>query len=386
MNDHTDSKKPLRKALGGKERHPVFRRQHSFRVVVVLVWALLFGAPSVLAQTAPDQRYAAARKEGVVVIYAATDESLARELIQDFMLQYPGVRVDYHDMSSGVLYTRFVAETDRGGVADVVWSSAMDLQVKLVNDGHAQAHRSPETAALPEWAVWKDEAFGTSFEPVVFVYNRRLLSEDEVPSSHAELLRLLARAPEPFRGRLTTYDPARSGVGYLLHSQDVLANPVVFWRLAEGFGRIGVQTMPATSDMLDHVASGKALIGYNMLGSYAMIRAASDPNLGVVLPRDYTLVMSRVAFIARQARHPNAARLWLDYLLSPRGQGLLSKNPGFYSVRTDVPADEVAEELRQRLGGAFRPIAIGAGLLTYLDQLKRRDFLRQWNDSVAPLP
>ena len=353
--------------------------------LIVLAAALITAAPAAIAQSYADRQTAAAR-EGVVVIYAATDESVAHELLTDFRQLYPAVRVDYHDLSSIELYRRFLAEAKDGGIADVVWSSAMDLQLKLVNDGHAQAHRSAATEALPEWANWKDEAFGTSFEPVAMVYNRRLLHEADVPSTHAELLRLLARAPERFRGRLTTYDPARSGLGFLLHSQDVLANPVVYWRLAHAFGRVGIVPTASTAEMLDRIASGKSVLGYNLLGSYAMIRAAQDPTLAVVLPRDYTLVMSRVAFIARQAKHPHAARLWLDYLLSPRGQRLLSKNPGLYSVRADVPADEAAEELRQRLGGAFRPIAIGTGLLTYLDQHKGRQFLRQWRDTIAPSP
>lgn len=355
------------------------------RLLLATLLALLATVTPAVAQSSADLQAAAAR-EGVVVIYAATDRSVAEGLLQDFVRRYPGIRVEYHDMSSAELYHRFVEEAKDGGRADVVWSSAMDLQVKLVNDGYAQAHRSAETAALPPWAIWKNEAFGTSFEPVAMVYNRKLLPEEDVPGSHAELLRLLARSPEQFTGRLTTYDPGRSGLGYLLHSHDVLANPVVFWRLAEAFGRLAVQPAATTSEMLDRISSGQALIGYNLLGSYAQLRAEKDPALAVVLPRDYTLVMSRVAFISRQARHPHAARLWLDYLLSPRGQRLLAKNPGFYSVRADVPADEAAEELRQRLGGAFRPIAIGAGLLTYLDQAKRRDFLRQWREIAAPPP
>lgn len=355
------------------------------RLVACLLLVLAAALRPAAAQSSADLQAAAAR-EGVVVIYAATDRSVAEGLLQDFARRYPGIRVEYHDMSSTELYHRFLAEAKDGGRADVMWSSAMDLQVKLVNDGYAQAHRSAETAALPPWAIWKDEAFGTSFEPVAMVYNRKLLPEEDVPGSHAELLRLLARSPEQLAGRITTYDPAQSGLGYLLHSHDVLVNPVVFWRLAEAFGRLAVQPAASTSEMLDRISSGQALIGYNLLGSYAQLRAEQDPALAVVLPRDYTLVMSRVAFISRQARHPHAARLWLDYLLSPRGQRLLSKNPGFYSVRADVPADEAAEELRQRLGGAFRPIAIGPGLLTYLDQAKRRDFLRQWRDIVAPPP
>lgn len=355
------------------------------RSTVAAAAAGLLLAGSAAAQSGEDL-HAAAANEGSVVIYAATDERIARPLIEDFERRYPGVRVDYEDMNSGELYRRFLDEARQGGRADVVWSSAMDLQVKLVNDGYAQPHRSAETAALPEWAVWKNEAFGTSFEPIAIAYNRRLLPADTVPTTHAELLRLLAQRPDTLRGRLATYDPSGSGLGFMLHTQDVLANPVVFWRLAEAFGATGTTVLSSTAAMLDRIAAGDALIGYNVLGSYALLRAAADPAIGVVLPRDYTLVLSRVAFIARDARHPSAARLWLNYLLSRRGQQLLAQNPGFFSVRDDVAGDTAAAELRSQLGGAFRPIPIGPGLMTYLDQVKRRDFLRQWQRTVFPPP
>lgn len=330
--------------------------------------------------------HAAAANEGLVRLYAATDAAVVRPLIADFEQRYPGVRVEFEDMGSRELYQRFLDEARNGGRADVVWSSAVDLQVKLVNDGHALRHRSAETAALPSWAVWKNEAFGTTFEPVAFAYNRKLLQPAEVPTTHAELLRLLARERERFRGRLVTYDPAASGLGFMLHSQDEQANPMVFWKLAQAFGRTGITTVPSTSAMLDRLASGDALLAYNLLGSYALLRAETDPAIGVVLPRDYTLVLSRVAFIARNAPHPNAARLWLDYLLSARGQQVLARNPGFFSVRDDVRGDAGAAQLREELGGAFRPIAIGAGLMTYLDHAKRRAFLRQWRETLFPVP
>ncbi|NMF97787.2 ABC transporter substrate-binding protein [Aromatoleum toluolicum] len=354
-------------------------------VALALACACVLTAASARAAR-DDTLYAAAIREGRVIVHAATDERIARPLIRDFEQRYPGVRVHYEDLNSGELYRRFLDEAARGEQADVVWSSAMDMQVKLVNDGYAQPWRSAETAALPDWAVWKNEAFGTTFEPVAIAYNRKRLAPADVPTTHAELLRLLAQQPERFRGKLATYEPSTSGLGFMLHTQDELANPVVFWKLAQAFGRTGIATLVSTTGMLDRIASGEALIGYNVLGSYALLRAHEDPAIGVVLPRDYTLVLSRIAFISRGARHPNAARLWLDHLLSREGQQLLAQNPGFFAVRDDVPDDAAAAELRRQLGGAFRPIPIGPGLMTYLDQVKRRDFLRKWQQTLFPAP
>lgn len=348
----------------------------------VLGFALALGAGAALAQPGGDRLAAALREGGRVVVYAATDREFVQPLLDAFEAQHPGLRVDYHDMNSAEVYRRVVAEASEGRhEVDVVWSSAMDLQVKLVNDGYAQAHRSAETAALPAWAVWKDEAFATSYEPAAIVYSKRALGAYEVPDTHAALIRLLAEQPDRFRGRVATYDPARAGLGLLLHSQDALANPTAFWQLARALGSREVELHVKTAEVLDRIAAGEVLIGYNLLGSYAHSRARLDPNVGVVWPRDYTLVLSRVAYIARRAPHPAAARLWLDFLLSVQGQALLTR-AGLFSVREDAGSPAGAAGLRQQLGGAFRPIPLGTALLAYLDQAKRRDFMREWDAAM----
>lgn len=333
---------------------------------------------SVFAYTPDPVRLERAAREGKVVVYAATDQDVVQPLIDDFHARHPGVSVEYHDMNSGDLYSRIVGEAAQGGVADIAWSSAMDLQVKLVNDGYAQPHQSRETAVLPDWAVWKNEAFGTTYEPAAIIYNKRLLRSADVPQTHASLLRLLSSDSPRWRGRIVTYDPAQSGVGMLLHSQDAQANPSVFWQLAQAFGNNRVVLDASTNAMIDRIASGEALLGYNLLGSYADSRARTDDALGVVWPRDYTLVLTRVAFITRAARHPEAARLWLDHLLSAHGQALLAERAGLFSVREDADRLTTAAGLRRQLGAAFRPIPLGSGLLTYLDQAKQRAFLERW--------
>ncbi len=347
----------------------------NFLAVLAFVFGALAGTPGV----------AAAAAGGTMVLYAATDRQVVEPLIDDFEASHPGIKVEYHDLNSGELYTRFLNELGGERQADVLWSSAMNLQFKLVNDGHALPHKSAETAALPAWAVWKGEAFGATFEPIVIAYNRQLIAAAEVPKTHAELTRFLEN-PNHRRYRLATYDPRGSGLGYLLHTQDLEANPVAFWNLIRVLGRTGVILEPATTDMLDHIASGRAALGYNVLGSYALNRAASNPNIGIVLPSDYTLILSRIAFINKQAPNPQAARLWMDYLLSRRGQAVLNQT-GLFSVRDDVlNGDHSAAEVRRQLGTAYRPIAISTGLLTYLDRMKRDLFLSRWDGAIGNTP
>ena len=113
------------------------------------------------------------------------------------------------------------------------------------------------------------------------------------------------------------------------------------------------------------------------------MRAKKDPNLGVVLPKDYTLVLSRVLFIGKGAKNPNAAKLWTDYVLSARGQKLIGSDVELFSIRNDVEAEYTAAKLNQQLGNNVKPIPVSAEIVTYLDQKKRLDFLNNWKQALA---
>jgi iron(III) transport system substrate-binding protein len=135
--------------------------------------------------------------------------------------------------------------------------------------------------------------------------------------------------------------------------------------------------------MMERIASGDSLIGYNLLGSYAIVRAKVDPSIGYVLPQDYTLVMSRIIFITKRAANPNAARLWVDFLLSRRGQEIIAGESMLFSLRADVEGRGDGRGPRADPRQSIKPIAVGPGLLTYQDQAKRMEFLRKWRKAGA---
>jgi len=323
----------------------------------------------------------AAKKEGKLVIYATTDAVAANPLVKDFESLYPGISVEYSDLNSTEVYNRFISESAAGSTADFIWSSAMDLQVKLVAEGKALAYASPEIPNLPKWAVWKNEAYGTTNEPIAFVYNKRIVPAGDVPQTHAALEKLLAAKPDFYKGKVTAYDPERSGVGYLFVNEDVKNWPDA-WNLFREFGKTGARLYTSAGAMMERVGSGEHLIGYGIFGSYAIARAKKDPGIGIVLPKDFTLITSRVAFISKQAQHPNAAKLFLDYMLSKRGQTIIANQALLYSLRDDVEGPASAKAVRDEVGDKARPVEIGPGLLENLDQMKRLAFLKKWQAAM----
>ncbi|RWR00586.1 iron ABC transporter substrate-binding protein [[Pantoea] beijingensis] len=324
----------------------------------------------------------AATKEGKVVIYSTTDTKAAGPLIKGFETAYPGIKVEYNDMNSTELYNRYISEqASGGGSGDVIWSSSMDTALKLATD-YAQEYPSPEQSQLPKWAIWNNKAYGTTYEPVVFIYNKRLIPAADVPDSHAALAKLIASQTDKFNKKVTTYDIEKSGLGFMLSVEDFKADPNYFNTLAD-VAKGGLAVQSSTGTMMERVSSGENLIGFNILGSYAEARAKTDPSLGISYPKDYTLVLSRVSFISQQSQNSNAAKLWLDYVLSEPGQNILASQADIPSIRNDIEGKNDIDGMTKMLGKALKPIPVDETLLEYLQPKKRLDYLKQWRTAAA---
>ncbi len=347
--------------------------------------ALLFPLASMAAAVVHDYPPAGA-SDSRLTIYGNTDIALFEPVLRDFQREYPGIAVRYEELDARPLYERHVREAAAGEArADVLLSTAMDLQVKLVNDGYAMTHVSENSRALPAWARWRDEAFGFTFEPAVMVFNRQAMQGHPLPQSRGQLLDLLRVRPKLWRGRVGTYDISRSSVGYLLASQDVRQSSEM-GALVETFADVGVHVGENSAALLDRLESGELAIGYNLLGSYARSRIDAGAPLVIVYPQDHTLVVTRTVVLPKGAPNAQNAHRFLEYLLSLRGQEVLALRSGLPALRHEFNGRYDRLGIDDMHVGLLRPIALGPGLLVYLDAQKRSRLLSAWRAILAPPP
>lgn len=310
---------------------------------------------------------ARARAEGRVVIYGTAEESKARPLVEAFERRHPGIDADYRRRDSADAFGRYVAEMEKGvSGADIVWSSSMSAQVKLINDGYSQPAAPTNKSALPHWASWKDEGFGVTAEGLVVAVRCDAFPEG-IPRSHRALARLLRSDPARTRGRIGLVDPRRNEVAFMAYSQDTVVSSE-----ATGLYRAIAASRPrmfaSNRELVDALVQGRIDLAYNLLGSYGL--DLRDPAIQVVLPDDYLLLTSRIAFVSRDARHPHAARLFLDYLLGIEAQRIIA-DAHLGAIRTDVGD-------RTYAGAQARPISVGPSLLADFDQMRRERLLQRW--------
>ncbi len=314
-----------------------------------------------------------------MVIYSTLDGRLAAALIDAFQAVRPDVAVRYEDLLADDIAERVVRETKAGApTADFIFSSAMDLQLKLANDGYAQPSPVPAADGWPAWASWQDTAFALTVEPAVLVYHAPMFPEGP-PLSRLDLMDWLATVPPGTAATVGTYDIEESAVGYLVLSRDADHFPDI-WSVLDAMGQAGLQTFSTSQDVIDRVGDGRLALGYNVLGSYAADQARLNPDLGVVMLRDYTVVLSRVAMVPRAAAAPDLGQAFLAFLMSVEGQTLLSRTLGLPPVNPAARGDGTGLDMG---GDQLHPVPVSPGVLVYLDQAKRARFLRLWRQALG---
>lgn len=337
------------------------------RLVLILLCAL-----ALLPPRAPAQEAVARFGGGAtgMLMRSTTDISIIRPVIERFSALNPDLAITYEQWGSNALFEQSRADCRGDGpTADAILSSAVQQMVWLVNAACAQPYQSDATQTLAPTRQWRNELWGVTTEPAVIAYNRRLLSADQVPRSRFELLDALRERPETFRRRIATYDIAESGLGFLFAYSDSL-EATTFGALLEGFARVEAVATCCSAEIIAGVAEGRYLIAYNVLGSYVL--NAKQADVGLVLPDDYTLVLSRGFMIPRQARQAGAAARLLDFLLTAEAQFLLTQA----GLATEMDASETGLAVSAR-----RNIPLSPALLVARDPNRRDLLLRFWSDT-----
>lgn len=334
-----------------------------------LTAALLLASAAAAFEVEHEQLFEGASPRAELVILSTTDIDIATPLVTAFLATRPDLSLRYIMASTQEV---FRAVADEGAAVDLVISSAMDLQMKLANDGLAAAHASDAAMALPSWARWRDRLFGFALEPVVTVVSRKGLEGLPIPETRRDLIALLRENPERFEGRIATYDPHISGAGYLFATQDARQTDA-FWRLAEVMGRLDARLYCCSVEMIEDLAAGDILVAYNVVGSYAATHARTIPDAAVIELQDFSLALLRSALIPVTASRPDLGAAFLDFLIGPEGQRISRGDTAF------PPLTEGAIELSAHI----RPIRLDPGLLVPLDRLTRRNFLREWDAALT---
>lgn len=308
--------------------------------LLVLTW---LGSHSAANAQDPARYYEAAKKEGVVVAYD-TPLSWANyeALIKRFEAKYPGVKVIYGDLGSGPTVAKLEAEKSSAKGDTAYYGFPFGEMAK--QKGLTASFKPVNFDRIPD--VYKDPAghwFSIHQLNVAFLVNTKIVKN--IPRTWKDLLK-----PE-YAGMISYYDPRTTQAGYATVLAAAYAHGGSESNLAPGMDflakldRSGNLQKYVTAAAYAPFLKGEIpiLIEYDFNGYRAKNTAGISAE--VVIPQDGSVSVPYVISLVKDAPHPNAAKLWLDFLLSNEGQQIFAN--GFVGpILADV---ELPAEVRAKL-------------------------------------
>ena len=268
-----------------------------------------------------------AQPSGTLNFYTSMQIDVVEDIIAAFEAAHPDVTVDLLYSGSVELEQRIYAERDAGRIrADVIWAANPAFFLKLKDEGLLMAYESPEAAAVPDVLKDPDHMFiaGRVFNMGIG-YNTNIVSLEDAPKSWAELL---AWGP-----RSALASPLHSGTSFTALGAFV-QHPELGWAWFEQARDEGMQLVRGTGDVTRGLTSGEFAVIKGI--DYIMAaEAAEGAPVAFAFVEEGVLSLPSPIAIGREARNPDAARVFVDFILSAEGQQVLVDRH-FLPVRTDV--------------------------------------------------
>ena len=296
-------------------------------IVAILVYLV---CPTLMfSQTGPDPALIeAAKKEGELVYFTTMTLSQSKKVVDQFEKKYPFVKVDLFRTGGGPLLNKIQTEARGGRYAWDVVSGRGEMVLPLMNAKFLAPYRSPESKTIEEDLV-DNEGYWTAYyvNPYVLGYNTNLVKKEDVPQTYEQLL------DPKWKGKKISIDDEAYGL---------LSGLIRAWgreKAVSYFKKLAAQDpvpMRGNTNRVQLTVAGE----YSLIVAYApTIQRETSRGAPIDwVPLEPVAVQVNPVMLAAKAPHPNAAKLFIDFLLSKEGQKMLV---GFrrIPVRPDVNPD-----------------------------------------------
>lgn len=294
-------------------------------LAAVCLFVSVFGSPA--RDTMAQPVVEAAKKEGELVFYGTLELSTSQKLAELFTKKYPFIKVNVIRLGSERLAERVVIEGQaKSAKADVIHESEMDFY-GLLKKGLIDSYDSPQrTAFRPQYK--DDKGFwAINAETLnVIAYNTNLVKGADVPKSFSDLL------ASKWKGKILIDENESKWMAAAISAWGEEKTLDFLRKLAA----LDVKSIGGHSQMQTLLAAGDAsIVAISLVHGVELLKRRGAPVDWVAV--DPLISRQFVLALLKGAPHPNAARLYIDFMLSKETQQEFA-SIGYNSGRRDFEA------------------------------------------------
>lgn len=284
-----------------------------------------------------DKLVEQAKKEGKLVVYGGTPEPQLVQYLEKFHEKYPFIDVsEYFRAGGSKLFSKVMTEIESGQLnADLLASANLGDLIELKKKNLLLEYHSPEGKAI--FDNMKDPGYWYAYRinTIPMSYNPDILPEAEAPKTWADLL------DPKYKGKIA-FEDAGSGSQY---AQWYALREVLGDEFFEKLSKQEPKIYNSSGLIAQGLQTGEILVaGSSESFRYYQEAVLKGVPLKLVNPPEGIAGMIAPIGIMKDAKHPAAAKLYVEFALSQEGQKFRNSEVlGAYSSRADVPPPEGME-------------------------------------------
>lgn len=318
--------------------------------VLLVVFALLAssifasGAQEVAQASSSDSPLvAAAKAEGELVVYGSCEEEYLAAACEKFQALY-GIKTSYQRLSTGEVQAK-IEEENGNPSADVWFGGTTDPYNVLASEGFLMPYEAENAKHITNANFMdKDHRWHGIYTGILgIMYNKDEVARlgVAVPKDFADLTK-----PE-YKGLIWTSNYNTAGTAKLLINTAIqkYGHDEGIKYLVDLDKNVQVYTKSGSGPS-KNVGTGECVIGIGFLhdGITQVVDNGYD-NIGLVVPSSGTTCEIGATAIFKGAKHPNAAKLWVEFALSPDCVNIAKENGSYqFLVLDNAEQPEIAYE------------------------------------------
>lgn len=265
-----------------------------------------------------------------LTLYTSQPNEDAQMTVTAFEKAHPDIEVKWIRDGTTKLTARLQAELAAGGAApDVLLIADSVTMESLKKQDLLAAYQSPE-ASRYDAQLYDPQGYyyGTKLITTGIAYNTRAPVK---PGSWQDLLK-----PE-LKNMTTLPSPLYSGAAQI-HMATLMNDPQLGFAWYEKLKANGAMPQSGNGAVMNAITSGSK--GYGVLVDYMAIREkAKGAPIEFVFPKEGVSIVTEPVAMMKNAKNPDGAKAFIDFVLSDAGQRLVLKQ-GYLPADANLPAPE----------------------------------------------
>ncbi len=277
-----------------------------------------------------------------IMLYTSVPTEIMTAIADAFMAENPTIEVEVFRSGTGTIQTKIAAEAEGGNLqADVIWVAEFSYYETLKKQGLLAQIFPEEADALPDnFKDPEDYYYAGRLINMVIAYNTYELTPETAPQSWTDL------TDSKWYDNFVIPNPEYSGAAVAA----VGALSINYgWEYFEDLRKNETVVVRGNSDVAQKVAAGEFPIGMTLDYIARGLRENGSP-IDIVYPKDGTIAIPSPVAVMKGTDNMEAAMVFINYILSEKGQKALVELGSLVPIRSDVnpppntpPAGEILD-------------------------------------------